>query len=95
MNTFFAIGTYFTPGLINKWGRRSIMFWTAILLTIFMLIFVVMINLGDKKSDATQWTAVASVVAYIFVFGFGWVGTAWLYGPEVRDSQSLLHLSIC
>ncbi|KAK5050511.1 hypothetical protein LTR84_003792 [Exophiala bonariae] len=83
MNTLFALGTWFTPSTIEKGGRRRIMLWTSVLLTVFMLIFVVMINLGDKKSNATQWTAVASVVAYMFFFGYGWVGIPWLYGPEI------------
>jgi MFS family permease len=88
MNTLFAAGTWFTPSTIEKGGRRWIMLWTSTLLTIFMLIFVVMINLGDKKTNVTQWTAVASVVAYIFFFGYGWVGIPWLYGPEVNDHKT-------
>ncbi len=87
MNTLFAMGTWFTPWTIERGGRRGIMFWTAIMLSIFMLVFVVMINLGHKKNLATQWTAVASVVVYIFFFGYGWVGIAWLYGPEVSDPR--------
>ncbi|KAJ9603790.1 hypothetical protein H2200_011976 [Cladophialophora chaetospira] len=83
MNTVFWIGTWFLPATIEKYGRRGIMLVTAGLLTLFMLIFVVMINLGDKKNDATQWTAVAAVLAYMVCFGYGWVGIAWLYGPEV------------
>jgi len=87
MNTLFAFGTYFTPSTIERGGRRGIMLWTSMLLTTFMFIFVVMINLGDKKSNATQWTAVASVVAYMFFFGYGWVGIPWLYGPEVSECE--------
>ncbi|KAG0645578.1 Hexose transporter 4 [Hyphodiscus hymeniophilus] len=83
MNTGFAAGTWFTPSTIERWGRRSILLWTGAACTVFMLIFVVMINLGDAKSTATQWTAVASVILYIFVFGYGWVGIPWLYGPEL------------
>lgn len=29
-NTIFAIGTWFTPFVIESWGRRRIMFWTAV-----------------------------------------------------------------
>lgn len=96
MNTLFAAGCWFTPSTIEKGGRRQIMLWTSGLLALFMLIFVVMINLGDKKSTATQWTAVASVVAYIFFFGYGWVGIPWLYGPEVSDRlRSQLQGGLC
>lgn len=88
MNSVFAMGTFFTPSTIERGGRRGIMLWSSVALTVFMLIFVVMINLGDKINDATQWTAVASVCAYIFVFGYGWVGIPWLYGPEVRTAHT-------
>ncbi|ETN37508.1 uncharacterized protein HMPREF1541_07130 [Cyphellophora europaea CBS 101466] len=83
MNTVFAMGTFFTPATIERGGRRGIMLWSSVLLTVLLLIFVVMINLGDLKSSATQWTAVAAVVGYVFVFGYGWVGIPWLYGPEI------------
>lgn len=29
VSTVFAIGTWFTPALIERWGRRALMFWTA------------------------------------------------------------------
>lgn len=85
MNTFSCIGTWLTPFTIEKFGRRTIMLWGAVLLSIFMLIFLVMVNIGetDKRSDATQWTAVGAVIAYVFTFGYSWVGVPWLYGPEV------------
>jgi hypothetical protein len=86
MNTVFAAGTFFTPATIEKGGRRGIMFWGSIFLTIFMLIFVIMINLGDAINGATQWTAVAAVFCYVGLFGYSWVGIPWLYGPEVIHS---------
>jgi hypothetical protein len=36
----------------------------------------------------TQWVAVASIIVYNFVFGYGWIGVPWLYGPEVRPPYS-------
>jgi MFS family permease len=88
MNTMLAAGCWITPWVVERGGRRRIMLWSSVLLTIFMLIFVVMVNLGDKTSDATQWTAIAMAVAFCFMFGFGWTGIPWLYGPEV----SLMNL---
>lgn len=82
MNTGFAIGTYPLPYTIEKFGRRPIMMWSALVCATSMLIFVVMIGL-PSPTIATQWTAVAFVIVYNFAFGYGWVGCPWLYGPEV------------
>jgi MFS family permease len=82
MNTGFAIGTYPLPWTIEKFGRRPIMLWSALVCFISILIFTVMIGL-PHPTLATQWTAVAFVIIYNFAFGYGWIGCPWLYGPEV------------
>ncbi|RFU29565.1 hypothetical protein B7463_g6781, partial [Scytalidium lignicola] len=82
MNTIFATGSWLLPGTIERVGRRTIMLWCAIIDTIFMVIFVIMVNL-PHKTLATQWTAVACVIVFIFFFGYGWMGISWLYGPEI------------
>jgi MFS family permease len=68
MNTGFAAGTYFLPSTIERVGRRGVMIWSAVVLTICMLIFVIMIGLPNPTL-ATQWVAVAVVIVYNFVFG--------------------------
>ncbi len=87
MATCFAAGTYPLPWTIERFGRRKILIWSAVILTICMIIFVAMIGLPNP-TIATQWVAVASIIVYNFVFGYGWIGVPWLYGPEVRS----LHL---
>ena len=82
MNTIFAIGTYFTPGTIERFGRRQIMLWTALGCGVSIMIFTIMIGLPNQ-TPATQWTAVAFVILYNLFYGYGWVGCPWLYGPEV------------
>ena len=65
--------------LMERWGRRPIMFWGAFGCTIAMAIFTAMNGLPDsEKTDATQWTAVVFVLIYLFIFGFAWVGVPWL-----------------
>ena len=84
MNTLFAAGTVPLVYTIEKFGRRRIMMYSAVALTICMAIFVAMIGL-ENRTNATQWTAVAAIFVYNTVFGYGWIGVCWLYGPEVRE----------
>ena len=60
MNSVFAIGTWFTPATIERFGRRPILLWSAGACTILMTIFVAMIG-QEHKTLATQWTAVSSL----------------------------------
>jgi MFS family permease len=83
MNTLFAAGTVPLVYTIEKVGRRNVMLYSAIVLTVCMSIFVAMISLPNP-SAGTQWTAVAAIFVYNIVFGYGWIGVCWLYGPEVR-----------
>ncbi|KAK5062648.1 hypothetical protein LTR84_004721 [Exophiala bonariae] len=82
MNTLFATGTVFLPFTIERFGRRNILMYSAVGLTICMAIFVGMISQA-KPTLGMQWTAVAFVVIYNFIFGYGWIGVCWLYGPEI------------
>lgn len=88
MNTLFAAGTVALPFTIERFGRRNILMYSAAGLTICMTIFVAMIALA-KPTPGTQWTAVAFVVVYNFIFGYGWIGVCWLYGPEVSLKLSI------
>lgn len=89
MNTGFWIGTIPTIFTIEKFGRRKIMMWTALVCAISIFIFLVMIALPNPTL-ATQWTAVAGVIVYNFAFGYGWVGCPWLYGPEVMTPIKIM-----
>lgn len=92
MNTLFATGTVFLPFTIERFGRRNILMYSAAGLTICMAIFVGMISQA-KPTLGMQWTAVAFVVIYNFIFGYGWIGVCWLYGPEVSSSQGCQYLA--
>lgn len=82
MNTAFASGSYLLPSTIERFGRRAILIYSAVGLTICMTIFVAMIG-QPNPNLAEKWTAVAVMFAYNFLFGYGWIGVCWLYGPEV------------
>jgi hypothetical protein len=49
-----------------------------------MLIYIVLTTLPPSMTNvATNWTAVAMIILYEVVFAFGWLGTCWVYGPEI------------
>lgn len=62
------------------------MLWGAVASMFCITLFTAMIAV-PHQTKATQWTAVASIIAYNFVFGYAWVGVPWLYGPEVRNTS--------
>ncbi|KAK1763974.1 general substrate transporter [Phialemonium atrogriseum] len=82
MNTMFALGTVPLVFTIEKVGRRNVLMYSAVVLTICMAIFVAMIGLPNPTT-ATQWVAVGAIFVYNTVFGYGWIGVCWLYGPEI------------
>ncbi|OAL03659.1 general substrate transporter [Phaeosphaeriaceae sp. SRC1lsM3a] len=82
MNTLFAAGTVPLVFTIERVGRRAVLLWSAVALTVCMVVFVAMIGLPNP-TPATQWTAVAAIFVYNSVFGYGWIGVCWLYGPEI------------
>ena len=88
MNTLFAAGTVPLVFTIERVGRRGVLMWSAVVLTICMVVFVTMIGLPNT-TVATQWTAVAAIFVYNIVFGYGWIGVCWLYGPEVSGRLKL------
>jgi hypothetical protein len=93
MNTLFAAGTVGTVFFIERWGRRNILLYSAVVLTVCLTIFVAMIGLPNP-TNATQWVAVGAILVYNSVFGFGWIGVPWLYGPEVRMYPGILVLRL-
>lgn len=72
LNTVFALASYPPIWLIERWGRRAMMFWGAIGCGICMLIYVILTTL-PYQNTATNWTAVVFIILYEVVFGVGYV----------------------
>ncbi|KAH8805252.1 putative sugar transporter STL1 [Xylogone sp. PMI_703] len=87
METCFALGTWPFPWTIEIFGRRKIMLWGAAASGLTMLIFIIMIGL-PHQTKATQWTGVACVIAWMFIFGYSWNGAPWVYGPEIAPLKN-------
>jgi hypothetical protein len=49
-----------------------------------MIVYVILTTLpANKASTGSNWAAVAIIILYEVVFAFGWLGTCWVYGPEI------------
>lgn len=84
LNTAFALASYPPIYYIEKVGRRAMMIWSALGCGVCMLIYIVLTTLPPSKTtSATNWGAVVIIILYEVVFAFGWLGTCWIYGPEV------------
>lgn len=90
-----AINTASTlPGLyaIDKWGRRPLLFWGAIGMTVSQLLVAVLgtTTTGQNadgtlysKNDAAQKASIAFVCIYIFFFASTWGPIAWVVTGEI------------
>ncbi|KAK7900272.1 hypothetical protein LTR67_004018 [Exophiala xenobiotica] len=84
LNSAFAIASFPPIWYIERVGRRAMMIWSALGCGVCMLIYVILTTLpASKTTVATNWTAVAIIILYEVVFAFGWLGTCWVYGPEI------------
>lgn len=85
LNTLYAIGTvplYFT---IEKVGRRSVLMYGAMCLSVLMLIFTILQAI--PQTETIQWTSVAIVFIFVIVFGYSWQGSVWLYCSEIAPLE--------
>ncbi|KAI6788842.1 putative sugar transporter STL1 [Hortaea werneckii] len=89
MNTIFGIASFPPIWFIERIGRRPLMFWCAIGCGILMIIYVTITTTGIQGDDFTTlnrtkgWASTAIIILYVVVFAFGWLGTCWIYGPEI------------
>jgi MFS family permease len=85
LNTFFALGCvplYFT---IERVGRRSVLMYGAITMTVLITIFTVLVAISP--TTATRWAAVGIIFTFLFVFGYAWQGCVWLYCAEIAPLE--------
>ncbi|ORY69024.1 general substrate transporter [Pseudomassariella vexata] len=82
MNTVFTLGTIPLVYTLERVGRRNVLMYSAAALTVCLAVFVAMIG-QPNPTMATQWVGVGAIFVYNFIFGYGWMGVTWLYGPEI------------
>lgn len=85
LNIFAALGClplYFT---IEKVGRRSVLLYGAMVMTVLITIFTVLVAVGSGH-ETVEWAAIAMMFLFFFVFGYAWQGCVWLYCAEIGKS---------
>lgn len=85
LNICFALGCvplYFT---IERVGRRSVLLYGAMTLTLLMTIFMTL-QLVDQ-TPAISWAAIGIIFVFIAVFGYSWQGSVWLYCSEISPLE--------
>ena len=86
LNIFFALGCvplYFT---VERVGRRSVLLYGAIAMTILITIFTVLVAVGTGH-ESIQWASVAIIFLFLFTFGYAWQGAIWLYCSEIAPLE--------
>jgi MFS family permease len=91
LNIFFALGCvplYFT---VERVGRRSVLLYGAIAMTILITVFTALVAVGPGHPDI-QWASIAIIFLFLATFGYAWQGCVWLYCSEIGISVLLrLH----
>ncbi|KAL2393150.1 MFS-type transporter oryC [Exophiala dermatitidis] len=85
LNIFFALGCvplYFT---IERVGRRSVLMYGAIFMSVLMLIFTVL--QAVPATPSIQWAGIGIIFVFLFVFGYAWQGCVWLYASEIAPLE--------
>ncbi|KAH7382676.1 MFS transporter [Phaeosphaeria sp. MPI-PUGE-AT-0046c] len=85
LNLFAAIGCvplYFT---IERVGRRTVLLYGAIVMTILITIFTALVALSS--STEIRWAAIGVMFTFFFVFGYAWQGCVWLYCAEIAPLE--------
>ncbi|KAK4569393.1 hypothetical protein LTR86_003156 [Recurvomyces mirabilis] len=86
LNIFYALGCvplYFT---VERVGRRSVLLYGAIAMTVLISIFTALAATGPGH-PAIQWTAIGILFIFLFVFGYAWQGCVWLYCSEIAPLE--------
>jgi MFS family permease len=85
LTTFMALGTMPLIWTIERVGRRTVLLYTAIVMTLLLTVYIVLVALS--ASSAMQWAAVGILFAFMFTMGYGWQGAVWLYGSEIAPLE--------
>ncbi|WOO81318.1 Sugar transporter STL1 [Vanrija pseudolonga] len=69
--------------LIERWGRRPLMFWMALAQGATMAILAGLYNTNARGNKAAQGVSVLMLFLFNTWFSIGWLGMSWLYPAEL------------
>lgn len=85
LNIFFALGCYPLYFTIERAGRRSVLMYGAMVMSVLLLIFTVLQAVTPTPS--IQWASIGIIFVFLFVFGYAWQGCVWLYCSEIAPLE--------
>lgn len=85
LNIFFALGCYPLIWTIERVGRRSVLMYGAMTMSVLILIFTVLVAVPPTPS--IQWASIGVIFVFLFVFGYAWQGCVWLYCSEIAPLE--------
>ncbi|KAK4959132.1 hypothetical protein LTR10_003931 [Elasticomyces elasticus] len=86
LNIFYALGCvplYFT---VERVGRRSVLLYGAIVMTVLLSVFTALVAVGPGHPNI-QWASIGVLFLFLFVFGYSWQGCVWLYCSEIAPLE--------
>lgn len=86
LNIFSALGCVPLIFTVERVGRRSVLLYGAIAMTVLITIFTALVAAGGN-STSMQWAAIAIIFIFEFVFGYAWQGCVWLYCSEIAPLE--------
>lgn len=69
--------------MIERFGRRPLMLWTALLQCATMAILAGLYNSVEENNKAAQGVSILMLFLFNTWFSVGWLGMTWLYPAEV------------
>ena len=85
LNIFFALGCYPLYFTIERVGRRSVLMYGAMAMSILMLIFLTLQLV--PRTEAISWASIGVIFVFLFIFGYSWQGCVWLVCSELAPLE--------
>ncbi|EXJ71764.1 uncharacterized protein A1O5_05574 [Cladophialophora psammophila CBS 110553] len=76
----FLLGSILGVFLIDRIGRKKLLISGTVPMFVLYILYMIMVKNGGK---AQLWVAFGATCAIMFAFGWSWLSTAWVYGPEL------------